>query len=294
MVLSWPLIAYVVLGVAAAGILGVQGVRAMGGRGSEVRPVATVVALACALGAAVASALRLGRIDRVFNVFAHLSSGISQGYVAILVLVAVCVLLLVMIRRGAGGEGVPRWCAAIAVVAALLGVYGIAANLTATGLNVGKTLLTTAYLLVGSLAAGMFVDLGVTALNGPSATKAYGFAAAAASGLTGVLAVVFHFVAPALGNRSTAIVRSDYGMVGVHPTQGLSAEAAVSNDVVFWIVSVVLGAAVPVVVALVARKLKSAPLALAALAAAVCVLAGIGVAVSMTLFGGQAVQLVGR
>ena len=295
MVLSWPLIAYVVLGVAAAGLLGVQGARVLRGRASEVRIGAVVVALVLALGAAVAATLRLGRIDRVFNVFAHLSSGISQGYAVILLMIAMAVVFIVMVRRGEDDGGAPRWCGAAALAVALLGVYGIAANLTATGLSMGRTLLTMAYLLAASTASGLLLDGGMRAML-DKASDAGGIAvpAAAVSGLTGVLAVLFNKVAPTLGGHAGTVVKTQYGMWGSHITAGLDGAAAAPTDVPFWICAVVIGAIVPLVAGLALRKVKGTPAGILAIAACVCVLAGVGVAVAVTLFNGQAVQIVSR
>lgn len=294
MTLSWPLIAYVMLGVACAGTLGTQGVLALRGRGGKVHLYSAILALVLCLGAMAAAVARLGRVDRVFNVLAHLSSGISQGYAVLIVFAAAAVVAIVAIHRDEDNS-MPRWCGVMCVIVALLTAYGIAANLTATGLHAGKTLLATAYLVAAALAAGFFVMSIMFTLchdeSCPAPLLALGSTIASAA--TGILAYIFATIAPTLGIRATQIVKSDYGMVGIHPTQGIN--ASVQNDqLVLWVLALVVGALVPLVISLIARKIKGAGSAGINALGVIAVLVGVAATVSLALFSGQAVQLLSR
>ena len=47
--------------------------------------------------------------ERIFNGFGHLTSGITQELIAIVVLAVVAVVYLVYLRRGDDGAKVPTW-----------------------------------------------------------------------------------------------------------------------------------------------------------------------------------------
>ncbi|MFR5091370.1 MAG: hypothetical protein ACLTDR_04475 [Adlercreutzia equolifaciens] len=69
--------------------------------------------------------MHLEHWERIFNGFGHLTSGITQELIAIVVLAVVAVVYLVLLRKS--GEGtVPAWCAvvAMAVCAVLVVVCG--------------------------------------------------------------------------------------------------------------------------------------------------------------------------
>ncbi len=299
MTLSWPLVLYVICGVLASGILVAQGATAAGGRDGGAQVGATVAALALGVAAAVFAALRLGRLDRLFNVFGNLTSGIAQGYLAVVVLIVAAVVAFFALRRAEVEGALPLWCAVVLIVAGLFGVYGIAANLTATSRSMAKTLLVAAYLLAVAAAGGSLVVAGMGALRREAAERpgAASAAAAVASALAGVLAVVTAAVAPGLGGHRAQVVSSQYGMVGVHPTDSLTAQAAGGvltgeHAAIFWVVGVVLGAAVPLVVALATRGRRGTASGACAFVAAALAGVGAGAVVALALFTGSVTSLL--
>ncbi len=72
--------------------------------------------------------------ERIFNGFGHLTSGITQELIAIVVLAAVAVAYLVMLRKSDDGASVPKWLAwlsvraVVALVAVMAHSYTMAAR----------------------------------------------------------------------------------------------------------------------------------------------------------------------
>ncbi len=151
---SWPNLAYAILNALACGTLGVQAALALRGHGTRIQMPTAVTALVCALASGVFAALRLGRLDRFVNVFGNPSSSIAQGYYAIVLLIIVAVVAIVVMRRSEDGEQ-PAWASVLGLAASLVGVYALAANLTATVHSAAKTWLTVAYVLLAALVLGV-------------------------------------------------------------------------------------------------------------------------------------------
>ncbi len=295
MTLSWHLLAFVACAIAASSILGYQGALAMGGRDRGLQAPATVCALVLAVAGLAAGVLRLGRLDHVLNVFGHLSSGISQGYLAVLLLVVVALVDLVALRRAEEEGRLPVWCAVLSVAAALFGVYGVAANLTATGLSALKTGLVAAYLLAGAVACGGLACSAIGAVRQECPSRGgLALAGAAGSVLAGVLAVVCVGVLPGLARHGSPIVSSPFGFVGISPSQAFGVTAASSPATgVFWLLAVALGAVLPLALALVGRRLKGLPALVCSALGAVCVPVGLATTVAVTLFSGSIQALIG-
>ena len=54
--------------------------------------------------------------ERIFNGFGHITSGITQELIAIMVFVVVAVAYFVMARKSADGGTLPKWMAVLAIV----------------------------------------------------------------------------------------------------------------------------------------------------------------------------------
>lgn len=291
---SWLLLGYAVCGILACGTLGAQGVCVLGGHGTKVSMPATVIALVAALLSGAFAVARLGRVDRFLNVFGNPSSAIAQGYYALVILLVVALVAVVVMRRAETPGELPAWCAVLCAVAALLGIYALAANLTATVHNAAKTWLTAAYVLCAAAAVGAFACAAVEAARSRAVAKGLGLAAVGSCAATGVMAVVYALVAPSLGLRVASLTTSTYGIVPGHPSGTSVSSAAAAPGIespLFWVVAVAVGACVPLVLGWVTRKTEGAPRAVASALCAVAVLAGAGVTLGMFALGSSATKM---
>ncbi len=123
MELQWPLILFTTFIAWSAGLFATQGAFALKGEA----PKAQLPALACSLVlmgvGGVAVFFHLQHWERIFNGFGHLSSGITQELICIVLMVVAMVVFFVYLRRD---EKMPQWAgwAAVAASALLVIVMG--------------------------------------------------------------------------------------------------------------------------------------------------------------------------
>ncbi len=115
MELQWPLILFTSLTAWACGTFGAQGVLALRGAGKKSQmPLVIASVVLLALGG-IAVFFHLQHWERIFNGFGHITSGITQELIAIVVFVIVAVVYFVALRKSDNGT-VPAalaWCAIV-------------------------------------------------------------------------------------------------------------------------------------------------------------------------------------
>ncbi len=120
MELQWPLIVFTTLVAWSAGVFGAQGVLALKGEGREIQMPALIASVAILVVSGIAVFFHLEHWERIFNGFGHLSSGITQEFIAIVVFAIVAVVYFVMLRKSDDGGTVPKWLAVVAIVLAVV------------------------------------------------------------------------------------------------------------------------------------------------------------------------------
>lgn len=123
MEIQWPLIVFTLLVCTASGTFAGQGLLALLGKGQKLQLPAAVVSLAALAAGGIASFLHLQHADRLFNGFGHITSGITQELIGIVVFFVVGVIYLVLARKG----NLPKWAAALALLCGL-GMVLVTAN----------------------------------------------------------------------------------------------------------------------------------------------------------------------
>jgi anaerobic dimethyl sulfoxide reductase subunit C (anchor subunit) len=112
MTVQWSLILFTLFVALGAGLFSVQGLLAALGKGAKLQlPVLVVAFIAIVLGG-IASFTHLQHWDRAFNGFGHLSSGITQELIGIVVTVVVMAVYFILLRRGE----VPKWAGVLALI----------------------------------------------------------------------------------------------------------------------------------------------------------------------------------
>ena len=122
MELQWPLILFTTFVAWAAGLFGVQGVLALLKGADGKRGTARKAQLPALIGSVVLLAIsgvsvffHLQHWERIFNGFGHLTSGITQELIAIVVFVLVAFVYFLMLRRAEEPGTVPAWVAVLAI-----------------------------------------------------------------------------------------------------------------------------------------------------------------------------------
>lgn len=123
MEIQYPLIFFTLLLCLSAGLMGFQGWLLLKGEGTKKFHMAMLgFELVALVVGGFASFLHLHHWERIFNGFMHLSSGITQELIAVVVIVLVIAITFVNLRKqeGEGLATVPKWNAILALVVGLV------------------------------------------------------------------------------------------------------------------------------------------------------------------------------
>ena len=249
MELQWPLILFTTLVAWSAGVFGTQAVLALRGEAPKAQ-------LSCWITAAVL--LAAGGIA-VF--FGHLTSGITQELIAIVVLAVAAIVYLVYLRRDEGK--VPAWLAVLSIALAAVLVVVMAHSYMMSARPAWDSVLWIFYVLGNACVLGpATVALVCAIVKEPvrlAATVAL-IGAAVNAVTTIVYAVTLQFLE---GSFTTVGYYSDPTM----PTAPLVDVTAVGNVFtgelapLMWIGVILVGAVVPLIAALLEKRSGATPAA---------------------------------
>lgn len=120
MELHWPLILFTTFMAWSAGLFATQGVCALRGEGAKVQMKALIVSVVLLVVGGISVFFHLEHWERIFNGFGHLSSGITQELIAIVVMVVVMAIMFAYLRRTADDPHIPAWVSVLAIVTAVV------------------------------------------------------------------------------------------------------------------------------------------------------------------------------
>ena len=115
MELQWPLILFTSILAWSVGLFGAQAIYALRGEGAKAQMPALITSVVLMAISGIAVFFHLQHWERIFNGFGHITSGITQELIAIIVVFIVMVIYFVYLRRSGEGK-VPTWVAVIAIV----------------------------------------------------------------------------------------------------------------------------------------------------------------------------------
>ena len=154
MELQWPLILFTTLLAWAAGLFAAQCLWALRGQGARAQMPALIASAALLVVGGIAVFFHLEHWERIFNGFGHMTSGITQELIAIIVLAVVMVVYFVYLRRS-GDEGtVPAWLSGIGIAVAAVLVVVMGHSYMMASLPAWNSLLQIASLLGAACAFG--------------------------------------------------------------------------------------------------------------------------------------------
>lgn len=119
MELQWPLIIFTTLIAWSVGTFGSQGILAMGGKAKRSQNIALICSFVLLAVAGISVFFHLQHWERIFNGFGHITSGITQELIAIVVFFVVEVVYFAKLRQSGDGT-VPKWCALLAVLVSIV------------------------------------------------------------------------------------------------------------------------------------------------------------------------------
>ena len=276
MELQWPLIIFTTLLAWSCGVFASQGVLALKGEGKQIQLPALIVSVVLLAVSGVAVFFHLQHWERIFNGFGHITSGITQELIAIVVFVVVAVVYFAMLRKSADGGTVPQWLAVVAIaISVVLAVVSAHSYMMAARPAWDTVVWPLAMLFAGGAAGALTVMAMLAAKGGES--KLGGLLSTALSAASAVASVALVAVWQASAGS--------FADVGYHfdpttPTSPLLDVAAETNVLsgelapLVWLGVIVVGALAPVAcAALGQRKGGKSWLALGA-AGAACAVVG--------------------
>ena len=261
MELQWPLILFTTLVAWSAGLFGAQAVAVLRGGGGRAQMPALVASVALLAAGGIAVFFHLQHWERIFNGFGHLTSGITQELIAIVVFVAVAVAYFVMLRKSGDGT-VPKWLAVCAVVVALVTSAVCAHSYTMAARPAWDSVLEVLSLVGASCVMGPATYALILAAVRPGDQPAERAADVAAP--AGLLALVGALVNAVTATAYAAFLQlsgSSFADVGLyfdptHPTKAMAdaAAAVASQAPLLWVGAVAVGALVPLAACFLGRK----------------------------------------
>ena len=283
MELQWPLIVFTTLVAWSAGLFGTQALMAVFGVGKKAQVPAWVCSAVLLAAGGIAVFFHLEHWERIFNGFGHLTSGITQELIAIVVLAVVAVAYLVLMRKSDDGASVPKWLAWVAVALSVVLVAVMAHSYTMAARPAWDSVLWILYVLGNACVLGPATFLLVLAAGGPGDQPADRAAdAGAPAGRTALAGAALNALAALAFAIFLQLSAGSFADVGLyfdptHPTKAMADAAATvaSQAPLLWLGAVAVGAIVPLAAAFMGRRTGSwklwAPAAIiAALVGAVC------------------------
>ena len=283
MELQWPLILFTTLVAWSAGLFGTQALMAVFGVGKRAQVPAWVASEVLLAAGGIAVFFHLEHWERIFNGFGHLTSGITQELIAIVVLAVVAVAYLVLMRKSDDGASVPKWLAWVAVALSVVLVAVMAHSYTMAARPAWDSVLWILYVLGNACVLGPATFLLVLAAGGPGDQPADRAAdAGAPAGRTALAGAALNALAALAFAIFLQLSAGSFADVGLyfdptHPTKAMADAAATvaSQAPLLWLGAVAVGAFVPLAAAFMGRRTGSwklwAPAAIiAALVGAVC------------------------
>ncbi len=292
MEMEWPLILFTFFVCLASGILLAQGVLTVLGKGKQMQLASLVSSLVALAVGGISVFFHLQHWERIFNGFGHITSGITLEFIGCVVFFVVLVVYFLMMRRAEDGMA-PKWCGVLAIImgVAMPAITGDSYLMEA--IPVWDTFLLPVYYVFNAVFFGGLSVLVIAALtkcddvNDTAIWLAIGGGVATAvaliayaifiNSLGGVYSDITYYFDPTLPDSSMIDVQEDF----------VGTVLAGSNAPLFWIGAVIVGVALPVVAAFMAKRALAGgkqqqvlPLAGAGLA---CALAG-GICWRMILY----------
>jgi DMSO reductase anchor subunit len=251
MELQWPLILFTSLTAWACGVFGGAGVLALRGAGRKPQMALTVASVVLLAAGGIAVFFHLQHWERIFNGFGHITSGITQELIAIVVFVVVALVYFLKLRKSGDGA-VPKalaWCAiAISVVLAAVCAHSYMMAARPAWNNV----LEVASIVGAACLMGPATCAVVMAVRGDEAEPA-GLPAVVGSAI-GAVCTLAYAVFLQLCNGSFIDMGNYYDPT--HPLKAMVdvAATASSQAPLIWGGAVIVGAIVPLVCCALARK----------------------------------------
>ena len=169
MELQWPLILFTLFISWAAGLFATQSIYALKGEAAKAQGPAVITAAVLTLIGGIAVFFHLQHWERIFNGFGHMTSGITQELIAIVVIVILMIVTFSMVRRNEGK--IPAWLAIVNIVVALVLVFVMGHSYMMVSRPAWNSILEILSLIGASCVLGPATFAIIEAITGAGASK---------------------------------------------------------------------------------------------------------------------------
>lgn len=274
MELQWPLILFTTFVAWSAGLFATQGICALKGESNKSQMKALITSLVLLAIGGIAVFFHLQHWERIFNGFGHITSGITQELIAVVLVVIVMVIMFAYLRRTAENPSIPAWVSVLAIVTALILVFACGHSYMMPARPAWDSVFQLLSLVGGACVLGPATFAFIVKLDKGELGKVGVLTVFAGSIVNAALTVIYLFTMSTAEYTEFDATYFD----PVHPTKALidvSSLSAFSSDAMVYSVVAILGVLVAVAAALMGKqkgdwKVWGAVAVVAALIAAVC------------------------
>lgn len=218
-----PLVLFTSFLAWAAGIFATQCVLALRKEGQDIQvPVLITAAVVLVIGG-IAVVFHLTNPFNLFNGFGHISSGITQELIAI-VLVAVAMLLFFLMLRRSEDKSVPQWISVVGIVLSVVLIFSMGHSYMLAALPAWDSIFQVLSLVGAACVMGPATVALIAAVKKVD-IKDIERMVMIGTAVNAVLSVAFMF---AMEIQSSSIQSFQYYFDPTHPTQALASADTVS------------------------------------------------------------------
>lgn len=259
MELQWPLILFTTFVAWCAGLFATQGILAIKGEGRESQMTAWIVSAVLLVVGGISVFFHLEHWERIFNGFGHITSGITQELIAIVLLAVVAVIFLVFLRKSDDEHPIPKWVGALAVVFSVILLVVMAHSYMMPSRPVWDSVLWILFVLGNACVLGPATMAVILSMKGEECSIISPLAVGGS--LVNAVATVLYTVGMQLSGGSFAQIEYYYD-----PTEPMKKviDPAVATNVfggdqmaLVWIGIIVIGALAPLALSAIAAKGKA-------------------------------------
>ena len=247
-----PLVIFTSFLAWAAGIFGTQCILALQKRGGAVQLPALICSAVVLVVGGIAVVFHLTHPFNLFNGFGHITSGLTQELIAIVLLAVVMVLFFLMLRRSED-DAVPQWLAVVGIVVVLVLIVAMGHSYMMPSLPAWDTVLQLLSLLGAACVMGPATVAFIGAAKGVE-IEGIGLLTVIGAAVNAVLSAAYMF---AMEASSATFQSFQYYFDPTHPNVAMANPANVSlftGDSLAALVVAVIALVVALVGALLGKK----------------------------------------
>lgn len=253
MEIQWPLILFTFFNCLAGGIFLMQGILTLSGKGKAMQLASCVSAIVALAIGGLSVFFHLQHPLRMLNGFGHITSGITIELIFVIVFAIAVVLYFLMMRRSEEGVA-PKWCAILAIVVSLALPFATGDSYLMSAIPVWDTMLLPLYYVVATVMLGGLAAMIIAgATKAEDAVKLSATVAFIGAVVCAIVSVIYAVAISGMGANYTEMeYYFDPTLPDVAMRQSEQITGAIlagEHAVAFWLGNVVIGCAVPAVLA---------------------------------------------